>query len=604
MQYYDTDWEAFVDVEDYTAIADRMKLRCNILSEIQSTNATEQIAARNPVSSIQMSSDEHPASHSQWPMKFEFPVEKLPSQVHDALDKQLNLCHPKHRYLRGLMLRTLCDEAVKLKSHPDHNQKVDMAKSIILQWPYLTEQIGRGFDGWLASITDCLKSTRRHLGMIDKARSAAILNRKRRATAVEPRNGDCANAEPGACSSEVEDHVRGQHGRSSQDECSLTVKAGASSSLFAGQVRGNVGQSSSARYGDIGTAEPRASSSDVEGHVRGNGQRDRSSQDECRASVKAGVSSGENTGHVREYGGQHSSSRYEDSRTAEPGASSSDVDHVSGTDERGRSSQDECSASVKAGVSSGEVTGRVREYGGHSSSSRYEVSRTAEPGASSSDVEDHVRGNGQHGIFSPGECSATVKAAASSVEATGDVAGNGSQSSNSQDEDGAVSGRDIVQEMKLLWAKAGIQHNPGMLKLMAESFHARRSWLYSSCTNTLHLKDMYPALFCRSAIVQEFALMEKDRKCMQMAEEKALLKTPRFIHVARKQVQLQDSSKKLTVRQRRLSEILRQLDLALEQTQDEDVAAKHRAVAGMLLMPHILGDNSCYLYSTYEVYSD
>ena len=440
--------------------------------------------------------------------------------------------------------------------------------------------------------------------MIDKARSAAILNRKRRATAVEPRNGDCANAEPGACSSEVEDHVRGQHGRSSQDECSLTVKAGASSSLFAGQVRGNVGQSSSARYGDIGTAEPRASSSDVEGHVRGNGQRDRSSQDECRASVKAGVSSGENTGHVREYGGQHSSSRYEDSRTAEPGASSSDVDHVSGTDERGRSSQDECSASVKAGVSSGEVTGRVREYGGHSSSSRYEVSRTAEPGASSSDVEDHVRGNGQHGIFSPGECSATVKAAASSVEATGDVAGNGSQSSNSQDEDGAVSGRDIVQEMKLLWAKAGIQHNPGMLKLMAESFHARRSWLYSSCTNTLHLKDMYPALFCRSAIVQEFALMEKDRKCMQMAEEKALLKTPRFIHVARKQVQLQDSSKKLTVRQRRLSEILRQLDLALEQTQDEDVAAKHRAVAGMLLMPHILGDNSCYLYSTYEVYSD
>jgi len=28
--------------------------------------------------------------------------------------------------------------------------------------------------------------------------------------------------------------------------------------------------------------------------------------------------------------------------------------------------------------------------------------------------------------------------------------------------------------------------------------------------------------------------------------------------------------------------------------QDEDVAAKHSAVAGMLLMPRILGDEICY----------
>jgi len=56
---------------------------------------------------------------------------------------------------------------------------------------------------------------------------------------------------------------------------------------------------------------------------------------------------------------------------------------------------------------------------------------------------------------------------------------------------------------------------------------------------TAQLKDMYPALFCRSAIVQEFTLME-ERKCMQMAEEKALLKTPRFIQLARKQLQLLD----------------------------------------------------------------
>ena len=103
-------------------------------------------------------------------------------QMREALDKQVNLCHPKNRYLHGLLLHTLCDEAVKYQSYPDHSQKVDMAKSIILKWPYLTEQIGRGFDGWLTSIVDCLKSTRRKLGIIDKVRSAAVLNRKRAAT--------------------------------------------------------------------------------------------------------------------------------------------------------------------------------------------------------------------------------------------------------------------------------------------------------------------------------------------------------------------------------------------------------------------------------------
>ena len=42
----------------------------------------------------------------------------------------------------------------------------------------MKEPIGRGYDGWLASIVDCLKSTRRALGLIDKSRSVAIIKRK------------------------------------------------------------------------------------------------------------------------------------------------------------------------------------------------------------------------------------------------------------------------------------------------------------------------------------------------------------------------------------------------------------------------------------------
>lgn len=50
-----------------------------------------------------------------------------------------------------------------------------------------------------------------------------------------------------------------------------------------------------------------------------------------------------------------------------------------------------------------------------------------------------------------------------------------------------------------------------------------------------------------------------------------------------------------------MDEVLRKLDLALDETRDEEMAAKYRAIAGLLLMPHILGDSFGYLFSTSEV---
>ena len=100
---------------------------------------------------------------AQWPNQFVFPIQKVPATLMAALDKGIDLCNPKQRYLRGQLLQILCSEAVKLTSHPDHYQKIEMAKSIITAWPHLKEPIGRGYDGWLSSIVDCLKSTRRAL---------------------------------------------------------------------------------------------------------------------------------------------------------------------------------------------------------------------------------------------------------------------------------------------------------------------------------------------------------------------------------------------------------------------------------------------------------
>lgn len=82
------------------------------------------------------------------------------------------------------------------------------------------------------------------------------------------------------------------------------------------------------------------------------------------------------------------------------------------------------------------------------------------------------------------------------------------------------------------------------------------------------------------------------------------MKAPKFIELARNQVRLLGTSKKLSVKQKRLDEILRKLDFALDETQDEELAAKHRAIAGLLLVPHLLGDNASYLYNTSEVCFD
>jgi len=491
IEYYDTDWQSYVDVEDYKQIAHKTKLRCNVLSTVQSVSTTQNLSTSQAAAEKQSTHDKHSVAHSRWPIKFDFPAEKLPSQVREALENQVNLCHPKHRYLRGLLLHTLCDEAVKFTSHPDHSQKVDMARSIILHWPYLTEQIGRGFDGWLASIVDCLKCTRRNLGIIDKTRSAAVLNRKRATTTSElsiPKH-PCSRAQG----------------------CPVT--------------------------------EGRAGSSEDEGTASGTG--DLSSCVQARGSI-----------------------------VARPGATCAvDEGEISGNDGNGNSSQDR-----DAAVAPPATSGLVLEVG--------DISAPC--------VAGHSKQVGDHVTDGPRDISAV---------GNGEFNGDGGCSS-CESAVGESRETDIIEEMKILWRKPEAHCNPRILQLLAHTFDCRRTWIYSCCTKTAELKDMYPALFCMKAVMQEFALISKEKKWMQLAVERALVKTPKFIQLARIQVRILGTSKKMSVKQRRLHEILRKLDLALDETQDEELATKHRAVAGLLLLPHLLGDSACYLYNICEVWFD
>jgi len=96
----------------------------------------------------------------------------------EALNNSIDLTLPKNRYLRGFLLNTMRDEAVKFKSHPNSYEKQELARCIVSTWPHLKESIGRGYDRWLSSIVDCLKTKRRALGIIDENRAHIVRKRK------------------------------------------------------------------------------------------------------------------------------------------------------------------------------------------------------------------------------------------------------------------------------------------------------------------------------------------------------------------------------------------------------------------------------------------
>jgi hypothetical protein len=185
IQYYDVEWREYVDVEDYSSLADKTKVKC-IEDKMGFQQQTPRLCvhSQTPRSCVNSSASENSPQlqlkvtvEGSWPTCFEFPISKLPAKVNEAPKNETDLTLPKQKHLCGLLLNILCDEAVKFISHSNCVEKNDMAKSRIVTWPHLREPVGRGYDGWLTSIVDCLTAKRRALGIIDKGQSLAIRKR-------------------------------------------------------------------------------------------------------------------------------------------------------------------------------------------------------------------------------------------------------------------------------------------------------------------------------------------------------------------------------------------------------------------------------------------
>ena len=172
IKYFDSEWNDWIDLEDCTLLQDKAKLKVKIMeSEVDLSNRSimsiaEPILASSPNVSLSKSVNISIPVKKDWPEPFKFPVHSLPAQVIQALQKKVNLSKPIHRHLRGLLLQTLCNEAVSIKSHPDHHEKVSLAKSILNEWNYLKEDYGKGYEGWLASVVDGLKQARKRTGQL------------------------------------------------------------------------------------------------------------------------------------------------------------------------------------------------------------------------------------------------------------------------------------------------------------------------------------------------------------------------------------------------------------------------------------------------------
>lgn len=492
LQYFDEDWQSYIDVEDIGCLVDKTKLRVTSVAavNVKSVASPESVEDQD-VLSKQSSTVSNVA---QWPIQFVFPVQKVPANLVAALDKGIDLCNPKQRYLRGQLLQVLCSEAVNLTSHPDHSQKIEMAKSIITAWPHLKEPIGRGYDGWLASIVDCLKSTRRVLGLIDKSRSVAILKRKR-ALSSGP-------------------NVSTEQKDSGQDDSEATSVSSCTEDLPS---------SKSARI------IPRYSKKSTE--VLQSSQQQHSVEN-TDVEAENCTNHSEDIGVFQVFGSQITTvaviectpSTCNDEQMSE--STSTPLTPVE---------------SVSTAVYSGKVQSALQSE--HSES------------------EDNSTGN---------------------VEEVCTL-------------------QDPQALMKDLWSKPEHERPwEKLLHLLKLTFDSRRMLLLRSST-TAHIHNEYPALFSREAIIQEYCLVAETSVCMTKAVENITQKCQMLVKLSAQKLQSDAGIAGRRAGVNRLSQIMSQLSLAMEHESDPDDEHQLRAVAGLLLLPLLLKDNSSYFITTLEV---
>jgi len=159
---------------------------------------------------------------------------------------------------------------------------------------------------------------------------------------------------------------------------------------------------------------------------------------------------------------------------------------------------------------------------------------------------------------------------------------------------------DSISEMKLEWLKSeGVRDNSKLLSLLRKTFDERRSWLYHSGIKTQEFMSAYPALFFREAVMQEYEMVVHLSNSIQAPLERAKKYAPMIINVASNQLTTAKGFvKKLSPKQELMKRIITKLELVSEEdVQNLEWIQSCRAVAGLMLLPVLLGERPEYLYA-------
>lgn len=126
--------------------------------------------------------------------------------------------------------------------------------------------------------------------------------------------------------------------------------------------------------------------------------------------------------------------------------------------------------------------------------------------------------------------------------------------------------------------------------------------MHTSCAKTDALQAVYPALFQREALLQEYELITKSKDVVKLAYARALEKCPRFLDLARSELSsITGKSKKSSKKEEQLNTMLARYDVACQHITDVDEQQLLRATVGLMILPILLGENSAYFISEYEV---
>lgn len=182
VQYFDKEWETYIDFNEAALSANKFKIvqiesqdnYSSIIMQSESNILDDQ--SNNPINS-NLQSIFQPDSHSsilmndmlqsptisthssrvKWPIQFDVRMCPMSPNVTNALlsEKQLSWRE------KSVLMHDLCCYIKEFTRYPTSDQYNEVAQNLVKTYPYLTESIGSGHDGWKQKIRDQMKNSRR-----------------------------------------------------------------------------------------------------------------------------------------------------------------------------------------------------------------------------------------------------------------------------------------------------------------------------------------------------------------------------------------------------------------------------------------------------------